>query len=86
MRVDGQILEMDATEEPCTRNCVSPGRTGVRVVHFWNARARATLRVPSACHKDSEVCAGLLAAQGSLVVYTETGRARHTVWNEDCDQ
>ena len=86
MQVDGRILRMDAREEQCLGNCVAPGKTGVRVIHFLNSSARATLRIPASCHKDSEVCSGLLAGEGNLVVSTGKSRTALAVWNEDCDQ
>jgi hypothetical protein len=86
MQIDGRPLNMNAGEEQCLKNCVAPGTTGVRVIHFAGHGARATLRIPSACNKDAEVCSGLLAAEGSLVVSKGKRRTRLVVRNEDCDQ
>lgn len=85
MQVDGRVLTMDAKEAQCLRDCVAPGKTGIRVIHLLSGGVRATLRVPAFCPKDAEVCSGLLAGRGRLTVFAGKRQTTLPVWHEDCD-
>ncbi len=86
MQIDGRVLFMDVREEQCSRNCLAPGKTGIRVIHFLGGGVRATLRVPAFCPQSAEACSGLFAGRGSLVVFAGGSQTALSVWNEDCDQ
>ena len=86
MQIDGKTLTLDVNEARCSQDCVTPGKRGVRVIHFLNSRAQATLRKAIFCHKDSEVCSGLPEGPANLVVSTAQGRTSLSVWNQSCDQ
>jgi hypothetical protein len=86
IQVDGRLLTMNVKEQQCSRNCVAPGKTGSRVIHFVSGRVRATLRVHAFCPKDAEVCSGLFAGSGHLTVFEGGRHTSLSVWNEACDQ
>ena len=85
MQIDGQPRPLVATEARCTRDCVGPGKSGVRVFLFRNQDIRATLRKRVFCHRDAEVCGGLPAGQARLEVETANGTAVLAVQNSYCD-
>jgi len=86
MKIDGKTLALDVSEARCSEDCVSPGKRGVRVIHFLSDKAQATLRKPIFCHKDSEVCSGLPEGTAKLIVSTAQGSTALPVWNQSCDQ
>ena len=85
MQIDGQTEVLAPTEARCTRNCVGPGRRGVRVFHFRNHDVRATLRKRVSCPRDAEVCGGLPEGPARLEVETAKGRIVLSVINSSCD-
>jgi len=85
MQIDGHPVALIVKEEQCRKNCVSPGKTGVRVFQFRGEGVRATLRKKLSCARDAEVCSGLPEGSAYLAVSTARGRTELAVRNEYCD-
>ena len=85
MQIDGQPRALDVTEARCTRECVRPGKTGMRVFVFQNQDVRATLRKRIFCNRGAEVCGGLPEGQATLEIKSANGTAVISVQNAYCD-
>lgn len=85
MRLDDSFVRMSVKEKNCFRNCVSPGRSGVRVFQLSAPGVTATLSKKVTCGKDAETCGGLEEGKAELAVSTAAGHAVRSVWGEYCD-
>jgi hypothetical protein len=85
MRLDGELVQLQVEEAKCHRNCVAPGRTGVRVFNLSAPGITATLKKKSTCARDAEACSGLDEGNAELAVSTSTGTKVLPVWGEYCD-
>jgi hypothetical protein len=85
LRLDGKLMRLSAEEAKCLRNCVSPGKSGVRVFRMSAPGADATLTKNVSCARDAEACGGLEEGSARLEVSTASGRTVARIWGAYCD-
>jgi hypothetical protein len=85
MRVDGELMRLSVEEAKCLRNCVGPGKSGVRVFRMSAPGVAATLTKKVSCARDAEACGGLEEGGARLEVSTASGRTVAPIWGAYCD-
>jgi hypothetical protein len=85
MRLDDKLVRLKVEEAKCLRNCVVPGKSGVRVFRMSAPGVAATLTKKVSCARDAEVCGGLEEGGARLEVSTSAGRTAVPIWGEYCD-
>jgi hypothetical protein len=86
MRLDDNLVRLRLEEAKCFRNCVGPGKSGVRVFRLSAPGIAATLTKKVSCAKHAEVCGGLQEGTAQLEVSTPAGRTVVSIWGEYCDR
>jgi hypothetical protein len=85
MRLDGDLVRLRVEEAKCLRNCVAPGKSGVRVFRMSSPGVAATLTKKVSCARHAEVCGGLEEGSARLEVSTPAGRTVVPIWGGYCD-
>jgi hypothetical protein len=85
MRLDGNLTSLSVEEAKCIKNCVGPGKSGMRVFRMSAPGVAVKLTKSVSCARDAEACGGLQAGRAQLEVSTSRGRKTLPVWGEYCD-